>query len=290
MVVEDQEKPMNKRILAVVIALALLALAVGGWYYWRSRQAPAPVAAVPEPAAPQPVTPASAPEPVPAIQHPVAEAPVEAPAGPAPLPSLDGSDSVLKAALTELMGTKAVVTMLLTDGFVRRVVATVDNLGRSHASPALWPVQPMAGRFSVERNANGEGEVISAANQARYSTFVRVIESVDMARAAKVYLRLYPLFQQAYEELGYPRGYFNDRLVTVIDLMLAAPTPSTPVRVKLTEVKGPIPSERPWVRYEFADPVLEEMPAGAKILARIGQEPARRLKAQLAAFRRAIVK
>lgn len=281
---------MNKRIVGVVMTVVLLAVAGGGWYYWRQAQRPAPVAAAPA-GQPAPVTPAEpAPTaPVPAIQHPVAQAPAAPSSAPEPLPTLDGSDAALKAALTDLMGTKAVVTMLLTDGFVRRVVATVDSLGRSHSSPARWPVQPIAGRFTVERPPGGEGEVISIANQARYATFVRVIESIDMNRAAALYLRMYPLFQQAYEELGYPRGYFNDRLVTVIDLMLAAPAPAAPVRVQLTEVKGPVPSERPWVRYEFADPALEAMPAGAKILARIGDEPARRLKARLAAFRRAIV-
>jgi hypothetical protein len=274
-------------IVAGVLVVAVAA--AGGWYWWIQSQREGPVAVAPP--VPAPVAPASepAPAPVPAIQHPVAEAPAApAAAEPAPLPALDASDSRLKSALTELMGTKAVLTMLLTDGFVRRVVATVDGLGRSHASPNRWPVQPIDGRFGVERSA--DGEVIAASNTARYTAFVRMVESIDTNRAAALYLRMYPLFQQAYEELGYPRGYFNDRLVTVIDLMLAAPMPSGPVKVQLTEVKGPIPSQRPWVRYEFADPALEAMPAGAKILVRIGDEPARRLKAKLAEFRRAIVR
>jgi hypothetical protein len=277
---------LNPKIVAGVLVAA--GLVAGAWYWWSQSSRPAPVAAVPPPA---PVSTPSepAPAPAPAIQHPVAEAPAApASAAPAPLPALDASDATLKSALAELMGTKAVLTMLLTDGFVRRVVATVDGLGRSHASPNRWPVQPIDGRFSIERGA--DGEVIAASNAARYAAFVRMVESIDANRAAALYLRMYPLFQQAYEELGYPRGYFNDRLVTVIDLMLAAPMPSGPVKVQLTEVKGPIPSQRPWVRYEFADPALEAMPAGAKILVRIGDEPARRLKAKLSEFRRAIVR
>lgn len=281
---------MNARVIAAGV-LVVAAVAAGGWYWWS--QSPRQVPAASAPPAPMAVTPpgTAAPAPAPAIQHPVAQAPAApAPAEPAPLPALDASDAALKAALTDLMGTKAVLTMLLTDGFVRRVVATVDNLGRSHASPNRWPVQPIAGRFSVERGPGGEGEVISVANPARYAAFVRVIESIDMNRAAALYLRMYPLFQQAYEELGYPRGYFNDRLVTVIDLMLAAPTPAAPVRVQLTEVKGPVPSERPWVRYEFADPALEALPAGSKMLVRMGPAQAQRLKGKLAAFRSAIVR
>ena len=44
---------------------------------------------------------------------------------------------------------------------------------------------------------------------------------------AVVYERLYPLFQQAYEDLGYPGKYFNDRLVEVIDHLLQTPEAQT---------------------------------------------------------------
>ena len=98
-------------------------------------------------------------------------------------------------------------------------------------------------------------------------------------------LRMYPLLQRAYEELGYPRRYFNDRLVEVIDVLLATPQVNEPVRLRLVEVKGPIASERPWVRYEYADPALESLTAGQKILLRMGPENARRLKAKLAELR-----
>jgi hypothetical protein len=55
--------------------------------------------------------------------------------------------------------------------------------------------------------------------------------------------------------------------------------------VQLTQVKGPVPSERPWVRYEFADPRLESLTAGQKILLRMGPENARQLRQKLAEFR-----
>jgi hypothetical protein len=103
-------------------------------------------------------------------------------------------------------------------------------------------------------------------------------------------MRLYPLFQQSYQELGYPRGYFNDRLVEVIDQLLATPEPVGPLAVHLTEVKGPITSDRPWVRYEFADPALQALPAGSKMLLRMGPDNARRLKAKLAELRAAITR
>jgi hypothetical protein len=71
------------------------------------------------------------------------------------------------------------------------------------------------------------------------------------------------LFQQAYENLGHPPEYFNDRLIEVIDHLLATP-----------ELPDPIPLARPNVQFEFADPNLEARSAGQKVLLRMGHENA----------------
>src|SRR5690606_10298494 len=102
----------------------------------------------------------------------------------------------------------------------------------------------------------------------RYAPLVVVVEAADMAQVAALYRRLYPLFQQAYEELGFPGRYFNDRLVVVLDHLIATPVPTGPLAVQLVEVKGPVASDRPWVRYEFSDPALESLSAGQKMLLR----------------------
>ncbi len=254
-------------ILGIAVASAVI--------WWFSIQAPAPTPAVPV-AMPPPPPASSAVVAQPEIQHPLEEAP-----GPV-------SASQVDAALTELLGRKAVASFLQTSDFPRRVAATVDNLGRAHAPAALWPVNPTAGRFTVQELP--DGPVIGADNAARYTPLVLLAESVDTARAAQLYLRIYPLLQGAYEELGYPKRYFNDRLVEVIDILLATPEPEYPLKLRLVEVKGPIPSERPWVRYEYADPVLESLTAGQKILVRTGPVNARRLKAKLTEFRAQVAK
>ena len=129
---------------------------------------------------------------------------------------------------------------------------------------------------------------ISAANSQRYTPLVRFIESVDTGKAVALYVSAYPLFQQAYEELGYPRRYFNDRLVTVIDHLLATPTASDGLGVNLTEVKGPIAATRPWVRYEFSDATLESLSSGQKMMLRAGPDNQARLKIKLQEIRRQI--
>ncbi len=266
--------------LRIIVAVGVVVLAaVAFWWYRSPRQAPVespPVAAAPQ----QESTPAQLPGPTAAgPQHPVDElAPADA-----ALPALSESDARVQSALTELLGHKSVVSFLRLDGFVRRVVATVDNLPREQAAARMWPVQTTPQRFTVQ--SRGEVAQISVDNNARYTPFVRFVESVDSAQAVAVYARLYPLFQQAYEELGYPGRYFNDRLVVVIDNLLQAPDPASPVQVKLTEVKGSVPSTQPWVRYEFVDPALEALPSGQKMLVRMGPDNERRLKAKLADFR-----
>jgi Protein of unknown function (DUF3014) len=269
-----------------VVGVLAIALAGGGYWWWRQHSAE-PAAATPAgPAtvavAPPAPAPASA---APAILHPI-DAAGQAASGAPALPPLDQADAAVTRALTDLLGTRQVAAMLQLDGFVRRVVATVDNLDRAHASPSLWPVAPTTGKFSV-RHA-GDNDVIAQDNDVRYAVFVRFVESIDTARAVALYVRLYPLFQQAYQELGYPHGYFNDRLVAVIDRLLATPEPSGPVALHLTEVKGPMTSQRPWVHYGFADPALEALPAGSKMLLRMGPDHARRLKLKLAEWRRAL--
>ena len=109
---------------------------------------------------------------------------------------------------------------------------------------------------------------------------MRVVQATDVKSLALVYERLYPLFQQSYEDLGYPGKYFNDRLVQVIDHLLQAP-----------EVSGPIQLVQPKVMfYEYADPNLESRSAGQKLLIRMGPANERIIKAKLREFRAEIVK
>jgi hypothetical protein len=115
---------------------------------------------------------------------------------------------------------------------------------------------------------------------------VTLAENVDLRQAVAAYVRLYPLFQRAYEELGYPGRYFNDQLVEVIDLLLATPDVTGPLKVRPPNIGVTLPPERPWVLYEFDDPALQSLAAGQKILLRMGPVNERRVKARLAELRR----
>ena len=267
---------MSRGSKATLAVLGLAAVAGLALFWWL--RAPTEPTAVPAPAAP--AAPASAPQAAPesTIAHPI-----EPPAVPGPLQAGE-----IPAALTELLGRKAVLSFFQVEDFARRFVATVDNLGRAHAPAVLWPVNPMGGRFTVEERDGAT--VIAADNSSRYTPFVLLAETVDIRRAVDLYVRMYPLLQSTYEELGYPKRYFNDRLIAVIDQLLTTPVREEPLKLELTDVKGPIPSERPWVRYQYADPELESLSAGQKILLRVGPVNARRLKAKLGEIRDELVR
>jgi hypothetical protein len=276
---DPRERPDAPRESAAGIVLLLAALVIVGVvaaWVWRSQRSPpaeSPVVLAPAPA-PEAQPAASAP--APAVKHPLEEAVDQ------PLHSED-----VPAALADLVGAKAVTSFLQTEGFARRVVATVDSLGRAHSPSAAWPVLPTGGRFTVEERP--DGPVIAAENASRYTPFVLLVGTLDVEKAARLYRRMYPLLQQAYRQLGFGDRYLNDRVVEVIELLLATPEPELSPRLQLTEVKGPVPSTRPWVRYQFADPELESLAAGQKILLRVGPVNERRLKAKLAELRAQIV-
>jgi hypothetical protein len=103
---------------------------------------------------------------------------------------------------------------------------------------------------------------------------LRLADAIDTGKLVGMYAHFYPLFQQAYQELGYPKGYFNDRLIEVIDHLLAAP-----------DVKAPIRLVQPKVIYLFADPDLEARSAGQKLLIRAGSENAALIKAKFSDIR-----
>lgn len=267
------------RLPYILGAGALAALAGAGAWWWQQRdvreEAPPPVAAPSAAAAASSAAPATSASAV--VRHPLeAAAPVDALSEPV----------TVESALTHLFGRKAVLSMFQLDDFPRRLVATVDNLGRGHASARLLPVNPAEGRFTVQEVA-GE-PVISPDNGLRYTPYVLLLETVDLRQAVAAYRALYPQFQKAYEELGYPRSYFNDRLVDVIDHLLATPEPAGPLAVRLPEIKGPIQPERPWVLYQFADPALESLSSGQKLMLRIGPVNQRRVKAKLEEVRRLV--
>ncbi len=264
-----ERQSLNRVLIAAGVALAL---AGGGLYWWKSRTpAEAPLEAPPaEVMAP----PGDA---DPAIEHPLPEPPPDATE--APLPALADSDGPVTQELGMLFGVESVAEYLEPQNVARRIVATVDGMTRAHGSDRLRPVKPVSPGFAVDRrpptSPTAEERIfVSDSNASRYVPLVTLLEATDTKLVADLYQRWYPLLQQSYEDLGFPGRYFNDRVVTVIDHLLQAPA-----------VKGPIELTQPNVLFEFADPQLEALSSGQKVLVRMGPENAAKVKAKLKELR-----
>jgi hypothetical protein len=246
----NSEDSFWKRTVVYSAIAVAVAAAAGAYYYFKVLKpdsAPPP----PPPVAEAPETPAPAGE----TQH----HPIPAAAPDKPLPKLSESDADMREALGSVFGRRPIEEMLVPDMVVRHIVVTVDNLPRNKIAEAMRPVKPIGGLTAT--NTSGDVITLSEENAARYAPFISLVQSTDMKQLGAMYIRYYPLFQEAYEDLGYPGQYFNDRLVQVIDHLLQTP-----------EVRGPIQLKQGRVFYEYADPSLEARSAGQKLLLRMGSQ------------------
>jgi hypothetical protein len=264
----DAEESFRKKVIWGSAAVVLLGLLGAVYYYKHHGAVPAPPAKTesPQPAAqaPQAAT-------EPAVRNPVPES-----GDTTPLPPLKDSDPDVRDSLVGLFGARTISQFLVPESIVRHIVVTVDNLPRKKVAVELRPVKPTRG--TTVTASQGGITTLGSANFERYAALIKVVQNTDPQTLAAVYFRLYPLFQQSYADLGYPGQYFNDRLVEVIDDMLRAP-----------EVQGPIGLTQPKVFYEYADPRLESLSAGQKLLLRMGPANEAVMKAKLRELRKAVV-
>lgn len=261
-------KPASALRPLLIVALVVVLAAVGYYVYSEQMRAARPA----QPVLTQPgplVAPAEPQYPVPPL---VAEA---TPALP-PLPALPASDADLLTALAALFNDDSLLAMLVREHLIERFVASVDNLPNRRITANILPLRPLAGKLLV---LEAEGKtILSAQNSARYRGPVNALTTLDQAAVVHLYRRWYPLFQQAYRELGYPDGYFNDRLIVVIDHLLAAPEPDS--AIELLPVNG---------RFQFANPAFESASVGHKLMLRLGADSATRLKAWLGGLKTLLV-
>lgn len=255
---------MKNNFLIVAAVLAVIA-GVATYYYWPQIQ--------PEPEVAQAKVPQ--PPPAPPEVHQVIEAPQTAAVLPA-LPALANSDAFMHDALAGLIANKSLLKFLHIDRFIRHFVATIDNLPGRRAPMSVMPVEQAPGKFVT---AGPEYNMtIGPDNASRYTPYVKIAETVDAKQLVGLYVRLYPLFQQAYQELGYPKKYFNDRLIVVLDDLLAAP-----------RIKEPVRLVRPGVYYQYANPDLESRSIGQRILMRMGSKNQASIQAKLREIRKELM-
>lgn len=192
-------------------------------------------------------------------------------AAPLPEPGI-ASDPPLARALAVFGDRGTLSNFFNLQDIARRFVITVDNLPRRIVPTQHSALRRIPGQFEVV--PAGDGFELAAGNEFRYRAFLGFAEALDPGTIADLYVRFYPLLQYEYEQMGFPEGHLNDRVIAAIDDMLAAPTPAGPIRLV-----------QPRVLYRYADPALESLSAGQKVMVRIGPDNAQRLRVILKRLR-----
>lgn len=279
---DDYERPPRPSLALWLALVALIAAAV--FLYFRSThdtvETPPPIL-IPdeverEPVIRHPLPPMPEPEPEEEAAEETQPPPI-AEHLPSPLPALDESDAALSSLAGYLISSPRLAELLVTRNMIRRLVITADSLtGRAlplNHIPTTFPTE----RFPVVQR--GEEIFLDERNYARYGRHVALLDSLDSGDLVRAYVHFYPLLQEAYRDLGYPQGFFNDRLIAVIDHLLETP-----------EVSGPIRLEHPSVFYVYADPRLEALSTGQRLLIRMGPDNAAAVKRKLREIRRELVR
>lgn len=251
----------------LIIGLAVVAVLIAGFliYVFTSEtEEPVTTEQVEVPRQPEPE-----PEPEPAPEPEPEPEPAEPEEPDLILPRLENSDPVIREGVNEVTTHEAIDKWLDREELARKFVVVTDGLAGGKLPREqfedLAPKEP----FKANK-VSDKVFVMDESSYHRFDTITEVIISLDADRAAEFYEMLRPLFQEAYNELGYPEGSFDDVVFRAIGRLLETPVITEPVYLI-----------QPGVMYEYQDEKLESLSPAQKQLIRMGPKNTRAIQAKL---------
>ena len=267
---KEKSSSVNAVAIAAIVFIALLC--IGGYYYFsETPKAPEPVVIapveVPEALPSEPLPTEAVPEPditEPEVDEPTTTIMPEE----EPLPPLAESDDFVEQKTLAVTNGMAVAPLLIKKDMARQFVVFVDNLAQGELTRKVSPMKGPDDKFAAIDIANKV--YLNPDSFHRYDLYADMLSKLNGEELATTYAQLSPLFEEAFDELGYGDLKFEARLQAAIKTMLAAPIIEDPI--ELTSVS---------VNYKFVDPKLEALPSAQKLLIRMGPENSRKVKAAL---------
>ena len=241
-------------IWIVLMVIVIIATGLGIYYYFYGRPAKAPISTE-EPAAKQISPP---------LEKPVSGKEVSV----ISLPALRDSDEWLRKKLKDLSPYPQLAEWLKVNDLIRRIAAAVDNIAHGMSPRAHLKFLIPNKSFSVVKK--GEGLYLNPQSYRRYDLVADAFTSLDAKGAVRIFNEVKPLFQEAYQELGYPNQDFQETLVQAIKELLATPI-----------VKGDIIVVQDVTTYQMADENLEDLDDAQKDLLRMGPQNIRKVQNKL---------
>jgi hypothetical protein len=244
--------------VSLLILAVLIGAVTGGWYLLRARAGTR---------APDVAAAAASAQPAPSTNVDDLSA--------LPVPALGASDAFIRQMVARVSAHPQWATWLVTDDLVRRFVKTVVAVGRGSTPTANVQFAAPTEPFTVQ--SRGGREVIAPESYARYDLLTAAFVSFDAERAAQVYRKLHPLFEEAYAELGISDHTFDEMMALAVQNLTAVQIPAGQLEVVRDED-----------RYRFANGSLERLMPAAKHLLRFGPENAKQIQAKVGEIGRAV--
>lgn len=159
-------------------------------------------------------------------------------------------------------------SLMIPIDIITNSVVFIDNFSRgelvSRFSPLLKPSQP----FTVTNI--DKAIVMQVESYQRYDKYAETVSRIDVDNFISLYQRLTPLIDQAYQDIGYPKGSFNNTLNKAITEVLD--TPIIRYKIKLNAAS---------VTYKFEDENLELLPDTQKLMLRMGPDNLQKVQQKL---------
>ncbi|MDT8448889.1 MAG: DUF3014 domain-containing protein [Wenzhouxiangellaceae bacterium] len=162
--------------------------------------------------------------------------------------------------------------LVVEERLLQRLVATLNSLDGDPIPLRFRPVEHVPGLPRVA----GEGDELRLpdAFDPRYRPYREMFERLDVEQLAALFERHESALEQAWQAMGEEHDQsFRERTVDVLRHLARFDVPDE--RPELVQ---------PEVLYEYADPQLESLSWGRKILIRIGPEQAREVQRKLDAL------
>lgn len=166
--------------------------------------------------------------------------------------------------------------LVAEEQLLQRLVTTLNSLDGDPIPLRFRPIEHVPGLPRIEGEGDGDGDGLRLPDtfDPRYRPYREMFERLDVEQLAALFERHEPAMEQAWQAMGEEHAQsFRERTVDVLRHLARFDVPDN--RPELV---------RPDVLYEYADPQLEALSWGRKILVRIGPEQARPVQRKLEAL------
>lgn len=187
--------------------------------------------------------------------------------------SLDRQQQLFREDLAVRLGPSQ-LEMVAEEQLLERLVTTLNSLDGAPVPLRFRPLSHVPGLPLLASDDDSNNLGLPETPDPRYRPYRAMFDRMDAVELAELFYRYEPALEKAWQALGENAGQtFRERAIEILEHLAEFEVPAD--RPAL---------HQPKVLYEYADPALEQLSWGRKILVRIGPEHAAAVQRKLSAL------